>query len=47
MLEKKYEKHDKQLKIVFGAIRQMLNPPVSKKRSIGFTVPAGKKASSV
>jgi len=32
-LEKKY---DSQFKIVFDAIREMMNPPVSKKRPIGF-----------
>lgn len=32
-LEKNY---DRQFKIVFDAIREMMNPPVPKKRPIGF-----------
>jgi len=36
-LEKKYEKHDKQFKLVFEALRDLLNPPAgSKKKPIGF-----------
>ncbi len=36
-LEQKYEKHDKQFKIVFEAIRELLETPAPKpKRSIGF-----------
>lgn len=36
-LEKKYDKHDKQLMEVFNAIRQLMAPPeVKKKRTIGF-----------
>ena len=38
-LERKYEKHDKQFKIVFEAIRELLGTPkVPKKKSIGFHV---------
>ena len=33
-MEKKY---DEQFRIVFEAIRQLLNPPESKRRKIGFT----------
>jgi phage regulator Rha-like protein len=37
-LEKKYEKHDVKIKVIFDAIRQvMLQPEMSKKR-IGFNV---------
>lgn len=35
VLEKKY---DHQFKIVFDAIREMMNPPVPRKRRIGFGV---------
>ena len=36
-LEKKYDKHDKQLLEVFNAIRQLMVPPeTKKKRAIGF-----------
>ena len=40
-IEKKY---DKQFKIVFDAIRQLLNPPaqISQKRKMGFTSPVKK-----
>lgn len=35
-LEKKYEKHDQQFKVVFDAIRQFLATPEKPKRQIGF-----------
>lgn len=35
-LEKKFEKHDAQFKVVFDAIRQLMDPPPVKRRSIGF-----------
>lgn len=35
-LEKKYTQHDHQFKMVFDAIRQLMEPPVAKKRKIGF-----------
>jgi hypothetical protein len=35
-LEKKFEKHDAQFKVVFDAIRQLMEPPPVKRRSIGF-----------
>lgn len=35
-LEKKYERHDAQFKIVFQAIRELMDPPTRKKRPIGF-----------
>ena len=35
-LEKKYESHDKQFKIVFEAIKQLLEPPKKPKKKIGF-----------
>jgi monoamine oxidase len=38
-LEKKYEKHDNQFRIVFEAIRELLEiPPTPKKKPIGFHV---------
>lgn len=36
ILEKKYEKHDQEIKIVFDAIRQLLEPPQKPKKRIGF-----------
>ncbi len=38
-LEKKYEKHDTQIKAVFDAIRQLLGAQQRPKRRIGFAVP--------
>ncbi len=35
-LEKKYERHDAQFKVVFQAIRELMEPPTKKKRPIGF-----------
>jgi len=35
-LEKKYRQHDLKIQSVFDAIRQMLQPPVSPRRRIGF-----------
>jgi hypothetical protein len=35
-LERMEKKYDAQFKIVFDAIRQLMAPPVSKKRRIGF-----------
>jgi len=35
-LEKKYRQHDGKINAVFDAIREMLQPPVSSKRRIGF-----------
>ena len=36
-LERKYERHDKQIKAVLEAIRQLIEaPPVPEKRRIGF-----------
>ena len=35
-LERKYAKHDQQFQIVFDAIKNLLQPPVSPKRRIGF-----------
>ena len=38
-LERKYEKHDKQFKAVFEALRELLEPPKApKKKPIGFHV---------
>jgi hypothetical protein len=36
VLEKKYEKHDQEFKVVFDAIRQLLEPPLKPKKRIGF-----------
>lgn len=35
-LEKKYERHDAQFRVVFQAIRALMDPPTKKKRPIGF-----------
>lgn len=35
-LEGKIQKHDHHIKALFDAIYQMMNPPISKKRRIGF-----------
>jgi hypothetical protein len=35
-LEKKYDRHDAQFKVVFQAIRELMDPPMKKKRPIGF-----------
>ncbi len=37
-LERKYEKHDQQIKLVFDAIRELMEPPEKPKREIGFRV---------
>lgn len=37
-LEQKIEKHDEEIKAVFDAIRQLMAPPETKKRKIGFVV---------
>jgi phage regulator Rha-like protein len=37
-LERKYETHDKQIKSIFEAIRQLMLPPEKPKRQIGFKV---------
>jgi hypothetical protein len=35
-LEKKFEKHDAQFRVVFDAIRQLMAPPPTTRRRIGF-----------
>lgn len=35
-LERKIEKHDGEIKLIFDAIRQLMSPPETKKRKIGF-----------
>jgi chaperonin cofactor prefoldin len=35
-LERKYESHDKQIKAVFDAIRQLMAPPEKSKYKVGF-----------
>lgn len=37
-LERKYEKHDNQIKAVFDAIRELMKEPAKPKREIGFRV---------
>jgi hypothetical protein len=38
-MEKKY---DAQFKVVFTAIRKLMEPPASRRRQIGFVAPEGK-----
>ena len=35
-LERKFDRHDAQFKVVFQAIRELMDPPKRKKRPIGF-----------
>jgi hypothetical protein len=35
-LERKIERHDEEIKLIFDAIRQLMTPPEIKKRKIGF-----------
>jgi Skp family chaperone for outer membrane proteins len=35
-LEGKFEKHDEEIQLIFKAIRQLMKPPETKKRKIGF-----------
>lgn len=35
-LERKFEKHDTEIQSIFEAIRQLMAPPESPKRKIGF-----------
>lgn len=35
-LERKIEKHDEDIKVIFQAIHQLMSPPETKKRKIGF-----------
>jgi len=37
-LERKYETHDRQIKSIFEAIRQLMLPPEKPKRQIGFKI---------
>jgi len=37
-LERKYDTHDAQFKVVFDAIRELMTPPEKPRRSIGFKV---------
>ena len=37
-LERKIEKHDDEIKLIFDAIRQLMAPPTSGKKKIGFRV---------
>ena len=37
-LERKIEKHDEEIKLIFDAIRQLMTPPEPKEKKIGFRV---------
>lgn len=39
-LEQKYEDHDEEIKVFFDALRQLLDPPATPKRPIGFQAAA-------
>jgi hypothetical protein len=36
-LERKYQHHDEAISAILAAIRELMNPPIPKRRSIGFT----------
>ena len=42
-LEGKFERHDEQIKLVFDAIRQLMQPPEKPKQKIGFRVEEKRK----
>lgn len=43
-LERKYENHDDEIRVIFDAIRQLLEPPATPKRPIGFQAAAASGA---
>jgi ORF6N domain len=43
-LEKRLTEHDEAIAAILSAIRQLMNPPVPKRRSIGFTANLGEKS---
>ncbi len=40
-IENKIERHDEEIKVIFDAIRQLMKPPESKTKKIGFIVREG------
>ena len=42
-LERKYRRHDEAITAVLDAIRELMNSPPVKRRSIGFTADLGEK----
>jgi hypothetical protein len=42
-IEKKLASHDEAIAAMLSAIRQLMNPPATKRRSIGFTADLGEK----
>jgi hypothetical protein len=42
-LERKYEHHDEAIAAILSAIRELTNPPLPKRRGIGFTADLDKK----
>jgi ORF6N domain len=42
-LERKYQHHDDAIKTILAAIRELMTPPLPKRRSIGFTADLGGK----
>jgi hypothetical protein len=43
-LERKYQHHDDAIKAILSAIRELMNPPLPKRRPIGFTADLSKKS---
>ena len=43
-IDKKLATHDEAIAAILSAIRQLMHPPVPKRRPIGFTADLGKKA---
>ena len=41
-LDELEEKYDENFKVVFSAVRQLMNPPAGKRKPIGFRSRAGK-----
>jgi hypothetical protein len=42
-LERKYQHHDDAIKAILSAIRELMNPPLPKRRGIGFTADLSEK----
>ena len=41
-LEEKYDTHDRQIRAIFDAIKQLMQPPARPKRQIGFRIEESK-----
>ena len=38
-LEKKFDKHDEEIEIIFNTLKQLINPPIEERKKIGFKTP--------